>query len=127
MNKDMQLSMITLPVDDVARVKAWYVEQLDMDLVSEKLDEVVVTGANGFAIQFVSGHPLDHPERVHLRFHAADVDNLFRRMHDRGIPFVMQPHKTASGLKIASAHDPAGHTVDIFEIEEKALKEALTV
>jgi catechol 2,3-dioxygenase-like lactoylglutathione lyase family enzyme len=127
MNKDMHLSYITLPVDDLARVKAWYVEQIDLDLVSETLDEVVVAGGNGFAVKFVAGHPLDHPERVHLAFHATDVDNLFRRLHDRGIPFVMQPHKTAEGLKFASAHDPAGHTIDIFEIEEEALKKALTL
>jgi len=123
----LELNAIALPIDDVREVADWYVTQLDMDIVQESNDSVTLAGPNGFALELRHGQPLDHPERVHLLVYAENIDAIYQRMNDAKLRALTSPHMTEHGRRVVTIQDPAGHTVEIFELSEKDTTQDLSM
>jgi hypothetical protein len=111
------MGFVALYVDDLDKVKQWYVTQLDLMISSEADDSVVLAGKNGFAVELREGKPLDDPDRVVLGVHSDEVDVLFTRLHEIGAAEMLtSADDTERGRRIVRTHDPAGHTVEVFEV-----------
>jgi predicted enzyme related to lactoylglutathione lyase len=122
------VGFIALFVDDLYGVKDWYVKQLDLFVVSDGDDSVVLAGKNGFAVELRKGKPLDHPERVVLGVHSDEIDVLFRRLHEAGtVEILTGADETKHGRRIIRTHDPAGHTVELFEVEQAEAMQDLSL
>lgn len=121
----MDLGYIALYVDDLGEIVDWYETQLDLFKVSERDDAVVMAGANGFAVEFREGTPLDNPERVVLAFTTEEPDVIFERWRKGGLPIGSK--EMTFGRRLMSVRDPAGHTVQVFEVESKQDVENLTL
>lgn len=115
----LKLNAVALPVEDLHQVADWYVTQLDMDTVQENNHSVTLAGTNGFALELRHGKPLDHPERVHLLVYAENIDAMYERMNDAKLQALTSPHMTEHGRRVVTIQDPAGHTIEIFELSEK--------
>jgi catechol-2,3-dioxygenase len=116
---------IALSVDNFIEVKQWYEEEVNLFTVSEGHDSVVLAGPNGFALELRKGKPLDHPERVVVGIHSDKIDVLFTRLNEVGdVELLVNPEKTEHGRRVLYTNDPAGHTVEFFEvIEEEATQD----
>ncbi len=123
----MNLSYITLYVEDVQRTKAWYVTTLELAVISDRGDAVLLGGPQGAALELRKGKPLDHPERVRLGFNVADVSTVFKRMNDRKVPLPGGLKKTERGHLAMTLKDPAGHTVEIFQVQTEELQRELSL
>lgn len=123
----MNLSYITLYVEDVQRVKAWYVATLELAVISDRGDTVLLGGPQGAALELRKGKPLDHPERVRLGFNVADVKTVFKRMNDRKIPLLNSLRRTERGHLVMTLKDPAGHTVEIYQVQAEHLERELSL
>lgn len=123
----MNLSTITLNVDDVRRVKTWYVMTLELSVISDRGDVVILGGPQGAALELRKGKPVSHPERVRLAFTVDDVKTVFKRMNDRKIPLPGGLKQSDHGRLVLTLKDPAGHTVEIFQVQDEALKRQLSI
>ena len=123
----MKLSYITLTVEDVDKVREWYVTYFDMQVVLSDRDAVVLAAPEGPALELRKGRPLDHPERITLGFEVEDVDVTFKRLSDGKLPFLNGPRNTRWGRRVASLKDPAGHTVEVFTLVAEDSRKMLTV
>ncbi len=124
----MELSYIVLNVEDPERVRAWYVEYLEMAVVSQDRNSFLLASkGGGAALEIRRGRPLDHPERLTLAFHVDEVKAVFKRLSDRKVPFLSPPTRSERGRIVARLRDPGGHTVEIFSPDLKDLQEELTI
>lgn len=124
----MELSYIVLNVEDPERVRAWYVEYLEMAIVSQDRNSFLLTGKHGgAALEIRRGKPLDHPERLTLAFHVDEVKTVFKRLSDRRVPFLSPPTRGERRRIVVQLRDPAGHTVEIFSPDLKDLEKELTI
>jgi catechol-2,3-dioxygenase len=123
--ENTNVGYIALPVDNYVEVKQWYVEEVNLYVVSEADNSVVLAGPNGFALELRKGKPLDRPERVVVGIHAEKIDVLFTRLNEvRDVELLVNPEKTEHGRRVLRTKDPAGHTVELFEvIEEEATQD----
>lgn len=121
----MKLQYVVLSVDDVDRVKAWYVQYLELSVVRDRRDSFVLAGRGGGMLELRKGKPVDHPERVTLVFEVDEIKTVFKRIHDSKIRLGNQ--EIPYGKEVAALKDPAGHTVIVYTAGESSLKEELTV
>jgi len=124
---DLELNAVVLPVEDLHVVSDWYITQLDLDTVQQNSNSITLVGANGFALELRKGRPLDHPERVHLLFHAENIEAIYNRMNDAQIQPFTDPQLTEHGRRVTTVHDPAGHTIEIFELSRKDTTQDLSM
>lgn len=111
----MELSYIELPVKDLEALRTWYVTRLNLSVISESRDHFTLAGPCGAAIEFRRGKPLENPERVKLAFRVDDLSSSLKRISDGKIQ--IGPKKTERGRIVAEVKDPAGHTVELFQVE----------
>ncbi len=124
----MELSYVVLNVEDVEKVKAWYVQVLELSVVSCHGDAYTLAGRpGGAALEIRKGRPLDHPERLTLAFHVEDVKTVFKRLSDSKLPDLRGPRTNERGRVMVTLKDPAGHSVEIFMLDDSALRESLSL
>ena len=123
----LNLGYVVLPVDGklLDDVRRWYETQLGLDHVLEDDDRYMLAGKNGFAVEFRKGTPLRNPERVVLAFSTDDADVIFNRMRETRL-LEFGPKQTDRGLRVLRLRDPAGHTVEVFEVDLEHEAEGLT-
>lgn len=123
----MNLGYVVLPVDGkiLDDVRRWYETQLDLDNVRKDGDRYMLAGKNGFAVEFRKGSPLPNPERVVLAFSTDKADVIFNRMRET-MPFASGPKETERGMRVIRLRDPAGHTVEVFEVDLEHQADELT-
>ncbi len=118
----MKFSYITILVADVDKVREWYSTRLELRVLKDGKDYVVLGDTEGgLGLEIRRGKPMENPERLKLSFEVEDVKVVFKRMHDGGIPFLFGPKKSDFGRTVVSLKDPAGHTVEVFAVEQIAI------
>jgi pilus assembly protein CpaE len=109
------LNNVALQVEDIKTVSNWYVVRLGLAVVSQDDNSVTLAGQGGAALELRKGKPLDDPSRVSLAFHIEDFEVVYKRM---GEGKLKRPKKV-KGRSVVSMTDPAGHTVEIFSIDNR--------
>lgn len=118
----MRFSYITIQVEDVDKVREWYSTRLELRVLKDSKDYVVLGDTEGgLGLEIRRGKPLENPDRLKLSFQVDDVRVIFKRIYDGGIPFLAGPKKSNFGRTVATLKDPAGHTVEIFSVEQIAV------
>lgn len=112
----MRLSTVILNVgesDGLEEVRRWYEDVLELTVSSEEPGHSVWYEAGEITLGLHVGIPLQHAERITVGFDVDDVDELFRRLSAKGVPFDGQPVDKPWGARAVSTHDPLGHTVTL--------------
>jgi catechol 2,3-dioxygenase-like lactoylglutathione lyase family enzyme len=111
----MKLDHLNLPVSDLARSRAWYIDTLGLKVEFEVPDRrtVALQDGEGFAI-FLSESPQTASNGLALWFQVDNVDVTFEGWTARGVRFVHGPGKTFWGYG-AELADPDGYLVRLWD------------
>ena len=121
---DMKLELVPIPVTDVDRAKAFYVDRLGFveDLDVRPVDGVRVVQltppGSACSIGIGTGLPAyDGTPGVVKGLHlvVADIDRARAELVDRGVP-VSPVDDVGGGVKYASLSDPDGNTLTLQEM-----------
>jgi catechol 2,3-dioxygenase-like lactoylglutathione lyase family enzyme len=117
----MKLDHLNLPVRDLARSRAWWVETLGLKVEFEVPDTrtVALNDGEGFAI-FLQEKPKAASNGVALWFQVDDVDATHADWTGRGVRFTHGPQKTFWGYGPELA-DPDGYLIRLWDA--KSMKE----
>jgi catechol 2,3-dioxygenase-like lactoylglutathione lyase family enzyme len=118
----LKFDHLVIPVSDLARSRAWYVETLGMTVEFEVPERrsVALQDTAGFTIflqQAGEGTPV---RGVALYFQVDAVDASFRELSARGVAFSHPPTKTFWGYG-AELADPDGYLIRLWD--ERSMKE----
>jgi len=122
---DMKLELVPLPVADVDRAKAFYVEKVgfveDVDVRPAEGVRVVQLTPPGSACSVVLGTGLPHisdmaPGTVHgVHLVVADIDMARNELAGRGVE-VSSVEDVGGGVKYAWFRDPDGNSLTLQEM-----------
>lgn len=121
---DMKLELVPVPVTDVDRAKAFYVEQLgfvaDVDVEPAQGIRVVQLTPPGSACSIGIGTGLDAYQGTPgslraLHLVVADIEQARADLVGRGVD-VTPVEDVGGGVKYASIADPDGNTVTLQEM-----------
>jgi catechol 2,3-dioxygenase-like lactoylglutathione lyase family enzyme len=111
----MKLDHLNLPVSDLERSRAWWVETLGLTVEFEVPDTrtVALNDGAGFAI-FLQETPQATSNGVALWFRVDDVDAIHAHWTARGVAFAHAPRKNFWGYG-AELADPDGYLVRLWD------------
>jgi catechol 2,3-dioxygenase-like lactoylglutathione lyase family enzyme len=111
----MKLDHLNLPVSDLARSRAWWVETLGLTVEFEVAETrtVALNDGDGFAI-FLQEKSDVAPGSVALWFQVDDTDATHAAWTARGVAFAHAPRKNFWGYG-AELHDPDGYIVRLWD------------
>lgn len=111
----MKLDHLNLPVRDLARSRAWWVEALGLKVEFEVPDTrtVALNDGEGFAI-FLQEKPNATSNGVALWFQVDDVDATHAAWSARGVRFTHSPQKNFWGYG-AELADPDDYLVRLWD------------
>lgn len=107
---------ISLRVADPKSVGEWYHKVVGLEIVGgrEDIGSVALgTSEHGEAMILLPGPSLEHPDRLQMHFHVANVDAEYNRLKELGVDFAEPPKDMPWGWRHAYTHDPVGHTVEL--------------
>ncbi|WP_329500637.1 VOC family protein [Kitasatospora herbaricolor] len=118
------IQAVTLFVEDLAKAKSFYREVFELPVHYEDENSAVfrfgVTMINLLAVasapELVAPAPVaapDHGVRAQFTLGVTDVDQVCRRLAERGVALLNGPVDRAWGLRTASFRDPGGHIWEI--------------
>jgi catechol 2,3-dioxygenase-like lactoylglutathione lyase family enzyme len=110
----LKFSYVTLYVHDLETVRDWYVEVLGLQVAWGSGGFARLVGKDGLGLGLHRGAPLADPGKVQLHFEVPDVDAIYEQLLGRGVVSDHGPTDTSWGYRVATLHDPAGHTVELF-------------
>jgi predicted enzyme related to lactoylglutathione lyase len=113
---------LVIPVSDLARSRAWYVETFGLAVEFEVAERraVALQDTGGFTI-FLQQSDEGTPARgVALYFQVDAVDTSFQELSARGVAFSHPPTKTFWGYG-AELADPDGYLIRLWD--ERSMKE----
>lgn len=117
----MKFDHLSLPVSNLERSRAWYVDTLGLEVEFEIADRrtTVLNDGEGFAIflQETSGAA---GNGVALWFQVDDVDEAYAKWTVRGVKFAHEPRKNFWGYGPELA-DPDGYLVRLWD--ERTMRE----
>ena len=116
----MQLNQITLPVSDIPRSKAFYL-QLGFRLLVDSPHYcrfLAPEGDTTFSIHVEAG-PV-HPGAV-IYLEDADMDARVRELEAKGLVFETQPEDQSWLWREAILRDPDGHKIKIYQAGENRI------
>jgi catechol 2,3-dioxygenase-like lactoylglutathione lyase family enzyme len=118
----LRLDHLRIPVSDLARSRAWYVDTLGLTVEFEVPDRQTVALQDGedFTIFLQEVPSSVRPNGVALWFQVADVDASFTEWSARGVQFAHAPGKTYWGYG-AELSDPDGYLVRLWD--ERSMRE----
>lgn len=118
----MKLDHLNLPVSDLERSRAWWVETLGLTVEFEVADTrtVALNDGEGFAI-FLQEKSGAAPGGVALWFQVDDTDATHAAWTARGVRFAHEPRKNFWGYG-AELHDPDGYIVRLWDRRSMAEK-----
>ncbi len=121
----MKLELVPLPVSDVDRAKAFYVDQVgfveDVDVEPADGVRVVQLTSPGSACSLSLSAGLPHisdmaPGTVHgVHLVVPDIDRARLELMDRGVD-ISEVDDVGGGVKYAWFHDPDGNTLTLQEM-----------
>ncbi len=117
----MKFDHLNLPVGNLDRSRAWYIETLGLEVEFEVPDRrtVALQDGEGFAL-FLQEKPPVTLNGVALWFQVDDVEATFTEWTARGVAFSHGPQKTFWGYG-AELVDPDGYIVRLWD--ERSMKE----
>ncbi|HTR85606.1 MAG TPA: VOC family protein [Reyranella sp.] len=117
----MKFDHLNLPVSDLARSRAWWVDQLGLTVEFEVAETrtVALNDGEGFAI-FLQEKSNVVPNGVALWFQVDDVDATHAAWTTRGVRFTHGPQKNFWGYG-AELADPDGYLIRLWD--ETSMKE----
>ena len=112
----MKLDHLRIPVTDLARSRAWYVDTLGLAVEFEVPDRRTVALQDGddFAIFLQEVPSTVQPNGCALWFQVADVDATFAEWSARGVAFAHGPRQTYWGYG-AELTDPDGYLIRLWD------------
>ena len=118
----MKFDHLSLPVNNLERSRAWYVENLGLRIEFEMTERrtVALNDGEGFAI-FLQEKPGGAAGNgVALWFQVDDVDAAYVQWTARGVKFAHEPRKNFWGYGPELA-DPDGYLIRLWD--ERSMKE----
>ena len=118
----MKLDHLRIPVTDLARSRAWYIDTLGLNVEFEVPDRqtVALQDTDDFTVFLQEvGSPVQ-PNGCALWFQVDDVDASFAEWTARGIAFGHEPRKTYWGYG-AELQDPDGYRIRLWD--RRSMKE----
>jgi catechol 2,3-dioxygenase-like lactoylglutathione lyase family enzyme len=118
----LKLDHLRLPVSDLARARAWYVDTLGLKVEFEVPDRrtVALQDSHDFTIFLQEVSAAVDPNGAALWFLVADVDATFAEWSGRGVRFAHAPSKVYWGYG-AELADPDGYRVRLWD--ERSMRE----
>lgn len=110
----MKFSYVTLYVDDLETVRAWYVGHLGLQVAWGSDGFALLAGKDGLSLGLHKGTALADPSKVQLHFEVPDIDSIYEQLLGRGLVFAHGPKTMPWGYRVATLRDPAGHTIELF-------------
>jgi catechol 2,3-dioxygenase-like lactoylglutathione lyase family enzyme len=107
------------------RLAQWYVENLGFTINYQSTNSrtVFVKAADGSMIEIIeAGHPaagvsqMNDPGFRHLALTVEDFDDAYRRLKDRGVPFLTEVTRKA-GNSLVFFSDPDGNILHLLHRE----------
>lgn len=122
-----KLEVITLFVDDVTKVKAFYQDVFGLDVIYEDAGSAVVKLSNLIVnlLRAASAPTLVEPftvsgegtqSRVLLTIEVEDADLICAELAKHGVQLLNGPIDRSWGRRTAAFADPAGHVWEIAQI-----------
>ena len=113
---------LAIPVADVGRSRAWYVETLGLTVEFEVAERGLsaLNDSDGFAIFLQQAEAPVQPGGCGLWFQVADVDATFAEWTARGVQFAHGPQKNYWGYG-AELADPDGYRIRLWD--ERSMKD----
>ena len=117
----MKFDHLALPVSNLVRSRAWYVETLGLAVEFEVPGRRAVSLADseGFAI-FLQEAAGARSNGTALWFQVEDVDAAYEKWKAKGVAFAHAPQKTFWGYG-AELSDPDGYLIRLWD--ERSMKE----
>jgi catechol 2,3-dioxygenase-like lactoylglutathione lyase family enzyme len=111
----MKFDHLNLPVSDLARSRAWYIDTLGLGVEFEVPNRrtVALQDGEGFAI-FLTESPQAAANGVALWFQVDNVDATFEQWTRRGVTFAHGPRKNFWGYGLELV-DPDGYLVRLWD------------
>jgi catechol 2,3-dioxygenase-like lactoylglutathione lyase family enzyme len=112
----LKFDHLRLPVSDLARSRAWYVDTLGMTVEFEVPDRQTVALQDGedFTIFLQQVQAPGQAAGCALWFQVDDVDATFAAWSGRGVAFAHGPQKNYWGYG-AELHDPDGYLIRLWD------------
>jgi len=110
---------ITLTVSNLERSKKFYEDVLGLNKKYE-YSSYVGFECGGVEIGLRPKASIEiGKDSASIQFLVDDVDKEYRRLIDKGVEFINEPHDEPWGGRQASFHDPDGNILEITEINWK--------
>jgi catechol 2,3-dioxygenase-like lactoylglutathione lyase family enzyme len=118
----MKFDHLMLPVTDLVRSRAWYIDTLGLTVEFEISDRraVALRDSDGFTIFIEEAPAPARPGGCTLYFQVGDVDATFTEWSARGVEFSQSPRKSYWGYGV-ELRDPDGYLVRLWD--ERSMKE----
>lgn len=118
----MKFDHIRIPVTDLARSRAWYLDTLGLKVEFEvpERQTVALQDSDDFTIFLQEVQPAVSPNACALWFQVADVDATFTEWTARAVAFAHEPRKTYWGYG-AELKDPDGYLIRLWD--QRSMKE----
>jgi catechol 2,3-dioxygenase-like lactoylglutathione lyase family enzyme len=112
----LKLDHLRLPVTDLARSRAWYVQTLGLAVEFEVPDRrtVALQDTADFTVFLQQAPAAVVANGCALWFQVADVDATFADWTARGVAFVHGPERTYWGYG-AELRDPDGYLIRLWD------------
>jgi catechol 2,3-dioxygenase-like lactoylglutathione lyase family enzyme len=117
-----QFRSVCIVTADVQRLRRFYTAILGCEARGDERF-VELTGA-GIGLSISSVHVMDSMApgstdgagagRIVLEFEVPDVDAVYTRLHEMGVPIIKPPTTQPWGLRSLWFRDPDGHIVNFF-------------
>jgi catechol 2,3-dioxygenase-like lactoylglutathione lyase family enzyme len=118
----LKFDHLRIPVTDLARSRAWYIDTLGLKVEFEVPDRrtVALQDGEGFTIFLQEVPSVVRPNGAALWFQVADVDASFAEWSARGVQFAHAPSKVYWGYG-AELRDPDGYLLRLWD--ERSMRE----
>ncbi len=113
----MKLNHMSLMVKDIAESRDWYVTNLGLKLELEVPEAkfAALEEDTGFGFLLAQGPQSgDSAQNLAIYFEVDDVDELHRKLSEKGIAFDHPPQKTIWGYG-PQLRDPNGYVLRFFD------------
>jgi predicted enzyme related to lactoylglutathione lyase len=121
----MNLSIVTLYVQDVDRASRFYTQIVGIPRFEPFSSPVFVTlrpeAGSMIALQHVSTVPADRvkaPAGFEINFEVEDVDQIFAQWQAAGVKMLTSPEDKPFG-RVFTAQDPDGNTIAVYKLAAK--------